>query len=221
MIKKLISGIIAICLTCVVAYNLKSEYSYEYDIPDAKIVHLLKKKPVMLHEGEFVSGQSSLIQGIIQKLAKKGLAQMSLFGVHLKKSKDPIFLDVLVNSPGGNIGILMQRIQFVQYLNKNNVFLKCYITDAHSAAFTFIVTSCKIRVLVKGAKLSQHRAFFAGDDEKHESPTTRIVSYKLARLEAKALSKDWFKWYALTRKEDLHEFTEEELKEHGIIHDVF
>ena len=177
----------------------------------------------MLSEGEFLSPYSGLVDGVTAKLARKGLAQRSLFGVAIKKSPEPLFIDVLVNSPGGSISLLMQRLGFVNYLRSKNIFLKCYISEAHSAAFTFVIAGCTTRILIKDGKMSQHRAFYSSysDDKKHESPVTRILSYKLAKIEAAILKKNYIEWYKISRGDDLKEFTEEELKEHGIIHDVF
>jgi ATP-dependent protease ClpP protease subunit len=223
MLKKVIKTLVGISLIAV-AISLgvgESDYEMRSDIEQETIERLHKLNLPQLGLNTFLApGYVQYIIGL--ELAKKGKAGFNPFiGFVPQKGKLDETIDILLESPGGSVGIMYSAINYVARLKKQGVKLRCYVAEAQSAAFTFMITSCHKVIVIKGAKISQHRAFYSGAEKQIENVGSRITTLQMNKLEADALKLPPNVWYAITRKSDLKTFDYEELKKYGIADSEF
>lgn len=223
MLKKLIKTSLGISLIAIALSLCVGESDYEMlsDIEQETIERLHKLNlPQLGHNTFLYPGYVRHVIGL--ELAKKGQAGFNPFmGFVISRDAKPQNIDVLLESPGGSVGFMYSAISFVKMLNKKGITLTCYVAEAQSAAFTFMVTSCKKVIVIKGAKITQHRAFYPSSEKQLENVGSRITTLQMNKLEADALKLPPHVWYAITRKSDLKEFSYDELREYGIAHGEF
>lgn len=130
-------------------------------------------------------------------------------------------LVILVSSNGGSVDILFKMLKLFKLVKRKGLKVKCYVGNAKSAAFTFLVAACDTRIMLKGAELGQHPSYFRSRLGKVYTTSTKYYSIKMSDIEAEALRIDKKEWYEFTRVEDKNtNFTEKEALEYGIVHEV-
>ena len=126
---------------------------------------------------------------------------------------------ILIDSYGGYVEKADEiEKEFKEAINRGVTF-KCYIANAHSAAFYLAVRLCGKSILLRGGSMSQHFAYYPS---KGVTNATYLISYEMARKEAEALLIDPKKWFNITRlKNKNKKFTIKELKKYNIIQKVY
>lgn len=128
---------------------------------------------------------------------------------------------ILISSNGGSVSKMFSFIKTFKFLKRRGLKVKCYIGNAKSAAFTFMLSVCDTRILLKGAELAQHPTYLPYGDGKLYTTHTKYSSVEMSDIEAKVLDIDPKKWYNITRNESKDKFfTEKEALKYKIVHKV-
>lgn len=154
----------------------------------------------------------------------KTYADMLLTTINLRaKYAENKVVDLLIDSGGGSTGALFYMHGIIQAIKKKHgVKIKCYINKAMSSAFTFAISVCDQRVLLKGGQMMQHKAYYYLQQAYAKLYTidSKITSLKMAELECRYLGCDKIKWYRISRDNGDKYFTESEMFEYGLIDEV-
>jgi len=158
-------------------------------------------------------------QEVSNAMLTEGVWQLSPFGPIWAGDIFKKEFTLLIDSNGGSVDVMFQILDSMAELQKRGISFKCYIANAHSAAFTFAVSVCSKAILLRGGQMSQHHAYRRGFGITNDS---YLISLNMAKKEAEALLMDYREWMKITRKgNDDKIFSVEELKKYNIIQKVY
>lgn len=156
---------------------------------------------------------------LVDKLVEDKIYVMTPFGMVWAADVFKKEYTLLIDSNGGRVDILFGLLRDMEQLQKRGISFKCYIANAHSAAFTFAVSVCSKAILLRGGQMMQHHAYIPGYGIDNNA---YLESLKMAKKEATALLIDPKEWMRITRKgNDDKLFSVEELKKYNIIQKVY
>lgn len=199
--------------------NIASSY---FDPPESNIQESLIQKlqiDAVANQTFFIFGNLSenFISGIDNKLFSEGALVLGMFGP--MPTGKAVEVTLLIDSWGGYVDLMYNRIAMVNRLKEFNVSFKCYVADARSAAYSFVVSSCDKVILLKGGVMMMHRVSLGGSDM--QCPSCKVDDFSMSKLEFKNVKDISFKeYFDLTRNNGDKYFTEEELLKYGIVDEV-
>lgn len=108
------------------------------------------------------------------------------------------FVNIFINSSGGNTWDGMKIIAFMQKMQKKGYKFRCYAIQAQSAAFS-IFQACDERVVFKASYLMSHRSHNSdGAEYNHYNYTSDI---ERLGLEARRIGYSFPMWYKMVERD--------------------
>ena len=194
-------------------------YEKPYNVVDEQAMEEIS------NEVHITVGQDTFLdpRGFSQEVANamltEGVWQLSPFGPIWAGDIFKKEFTLLIDSNGGSVDVMFQILDSMAELQKRGIHFKCYIANAHSAAFTFAVSVCSKAILLRGGQMSQHHAYRRGFGITND---TYLISLNMAKKEAAALLLDYREWMRITRDGNEDKlFSVEELKKYNIIQKVY
>lgn len=212
LLTSLIGGL-ALVITITYLYKTrKFKSSFSHDEVARINPTLIVDKITLVHKGAF---QAAMEQAVL-KLADKGILIPTPFGMVMNPDlagKD-YSISLIIESGGGFVSLGNTMVGMLNELRKNGIKTKCYIGEAQSMAFTIMVLGCDKVIAKKSATIMQHRTSYGSSGQ---TPSTYALDIEIARAEAQALKVNYEHWLSLTKGEDNHVFTKEEIKKYKLV----
>lgn len=183
---------------------------------------LIKIKPVtvMGEDTLIVAASAASFQNeLLRRLTKDGVISIHpIFGIIPIPIKKAYSVNIIIDSNGGYVSYAVGLRSLVGQLRSLGVSIKCYVANAQSSAFYFMVTACDRVVLKKGGVLMQHKSYRRGGGYSTQS---QMIDIKMATGEAAALGVGLKEWLEFTRGsgED-RVFTEKDIKKYKLVDEV-
>lgn len=216
------SKVTKLVLAILILFGVGNIVSSYFDPPESNIQESLIQKlqiDAVANQTFFIFGNLSenFISGIDNKLFSEGALVPGMFGP--MPTGKAVEVTLLIDSWGGYVDLMYSRIAMVNRLKEFNVSFKCYVADARSAAYSFVVSSCDKVILLKGGVMMMHRVSLGGSDM--QCPSCMVDDFSMSKLEFKNVKGISFKeYFDLTRNNGDKYFTEEELLKYGIVDEV-
>jgi len=215
--KKVIKALIGISLICLAVYVCNMSHHIDTSKISKEDIIRLEATPELLPFDDLaLQNPGHFLREVQLKLLEKGVIAQSPFGIIYTGAK--YTMRIHIDSHGGRKDILMPILEILDEVRENGVTVKCYITNAQSFAFSFMLLGCDERIYVKGATVMQHKMYFNGG---LITAASKVDDLKMAEKEAEAIGEDKYEWHELTRSGEKKEFTRKELEDLGIIDYVF
>tara|TARA_R100001086_G_C11847513_1_gene260528 strand:- start:5325 stop:6032 length:708 start_codon:yes stop_codon:yes gene_type:complete len=142
-------------------------------------------------------------------------------GLISNKRKIPKNVNLIIDSQGGFVSLGFKLKNLFDNLKSVGISFKCYVVNAQSMAFYFMVNACDYVVLKKGGILMQHRVHYKERGKKEYGSYTKVLDLKMAKDEARKLKIGLKEWMKITRgsvKDKV--FSEQEAFKYGLIDEV-
>jgi hypothetical protein len=240
-LKKLLSWlrhpILVIPLVLITFLIIKGEHTYKKFSPNIKAETLAKiPRNNLLNidsdlflppkEGDPIPSikifEKQLMEIVGPKVQLMQQLQMAAkFGIAIPKVLlEPTVINVVINSPGGAVIIMKDIVKGVNSIKKQlNVYLNCYIIEAHSAAVNFAEESCNKITMVHGGVLGTH----IGSGENSTGNLFFSQSFMYDIFYARNItnvSRDEFVKKALQNGHDIYLWSEEDALKYKLIDEV-
>jgi len=154
---------------------------------------------------------------MVEFLIKRGAVVPTAFGMEVvTQEASSLVIPIIIQSGGGYVSVGMQLSQMIIPFKQSGSKVHCHVSEAQSMAFYLMVTLCDRVIAKKSVKLMQHRSSYGS---KGFTPSTYLTDIEMARGESQALKVSIDSWMELTRGEEDHVFTLEEIERYGLVHE--
>jgi hypothetical protein len=218
---KIIRNTLAVCVSVllfVLSFNL---ISHIYNSPrltsDFSHSEILEINPAIVIDNYTLFNDNTPyeLKRLQDELVNRGiLVRHPMFGIFINPDKIGQSFNMIIQSPGGLVVQGMGLYEVLKSISTAGIRINCYVSEAQSMAFFIMATSCSKVVAKKNVLLMQHRSGYGANGK---TPSTYKTDIIMATLESAHLGTDFKNWLKLTRTEEDHVFTEEEIKKYKLV----